>query len=98
MRTRTLAHAYAHVRTRSRRPHPLVRAQGGGGGKKGGGGQKKQGSLLPQVPKLPYLNTDVIMHNLLLIESFRRQLGARPRGGATSYWPWRGGGVAPMGW
>lgn len=44
-------------------------------GGKGGGGQKKPGSLLPAKPKMPYASADVIMHNLLLIESFSRQLG-----------------------
>ena len=58
--------------------------KGGGGGKKGGGGQKKGPGLLASLPgaslpdgqpkpQLPYLDTEVILHNLLLIESYYRK-------------------------
>lgn len=48
------------------------------GGKKGGGGKEKKGSSIPQsgAPRpAPWRDPTVIMHNLLLIESFSRQVG-----------------------
>jgi hypothetical protein len=56
----------------------LVNLQGGGGSGKKGGGQKKGPSTLvipPKPPAVPYLSTDVIMHNLILVESFSRKVG-----------------------
>lgn len=52
-----------------------VERQGGGGGGKGGGGKKGPGSKMGPVKKLPYLQTNVIMDNLLMIESYRRHVG-----------------------
>ncbi|KAL3134759.1 hypothetical protein ABBQ32_007752 [Trebouxia sp. C0010 RCD-2024] len=45
--------------------------------KKGGGSKKKQaGSLMdPPKPANPYLETSVIMHNLLMVESYKRKVG-----------------------
>lgn len=47
----------------------------GGSGKKGGGQRKGPGSLMGAVKKLPYLETPVIMQNLLMVESYRRKVG-----------------------
>ncbi len=44
-------------------------------GGKAGGGKKGPGSKMGPVKKLPYLQTDVIMDNLLLVESYRRHVG-----------------------
>ena len=51
--------------------------QGKGGGKKGGGGQKKGPGSLADIPKPPepWKDPEVIMENLLLVESFRRKVG-----------------------
>ena len=45
--------------------------------KKGGGGQKKGPGSLMDIPKpaAPYLDTDVVMQNLLMVESFSRFVG-----------------------
>lgn len=44
--------------------------------KKGGGKKKQAGSLMdPPKPAAPYLQTEVIMHNLLMVESYKRKVG-----------------------
>lgn len=45
--------------------------------KKKGGGKKKQAGSLMDPPKAaaPYLQTEVIMHNLLMVESYKRKVG-----------------------
>ncbi|KAK9818135.1 hypothetical protein WJX72_007683 [[Myrmecia] bisecta] len=44
--------------------------------KKGGGGKKQAGSkMFPPKPPNPWQETSVIMHTLLLVESYRRQVG-----------------------
>eukprot|EP00873_Tetraselmis_striata_P029733 jgi/Tetstr1/449997/TSEL_037049.t1 len=46
------------------------------GGKKGGGKKKGPGSLMDMVkPKEPFEDVNVIMQNLLMVESFRRNVG-----------------------
>ncbi|KAK9818548.1 hypothetical protein WJX74_004619 [Apatococcus lobatus] len=60
------------------RPLLVVAAKKGkGGGKKGGGGQKKGPGSLADIPKPPepWKDPEVIMENLLLVESFRRKVG-----------------------
>lgn len=44
--------------------------------KKGGGKKKQAGSLMdPLKPANPYLEASVIMHNLLMVESYKRKVG-----------------------
>jgi hypothetical protein len=44
--------------------------------KKGGGKKKQAGSLMnPPKPAAPYLQTEVIMHNLMMVESYKRKVG-----------------------
>lgn len=44
--------------------------------KKGGGKKKQAGSLMdPPKPANPYLEASVIMHNLLMVESYKRKVG-----------------------
>ncbi len=42
-----------------------------------GGGKKKQAGSLMDPPKsaAPYLQTEVIMHNLMMVESYKRKVG-----------------------
>jgi hypothetical protein len=53
--------------------------QGGGkkgGGKKGGGKKKGPGSLMDIAKKKePFEDVTVVMQNLLMVESFRRNVG-----------------------
>ncbi len=58
-------------------PTQSVGAWQGGGAKKAGGQKKGPGSLMGAQAKPPYLETPVIMHNLLLVESYRRKVGGR---------------------
>ncbi|PRW20317.1 MEKHLA domain-containing isoform B [Chlorella sorokiniana] len=67
----------------ARRQLVVVAAKKGGGGKKGSGQKKGPGSLMnPPKPAEPWLQTQVIMDNLLLIESHFRKTG-RPIFGDT---------------
>ena len=53
------------------RPKAEVQAK-----KKGGGKKKQAGSLMdPPKPANPYLEASVIMHNLLMVESYKRKVG-----------------------
>ncbi|KAK9842623.1 hypothetical protein WJX84_001135 [Apatococcus fuscideae] len=62
---------------RSRPLHIVAAKKGKGGGKKGGGGQQKGPGSLMDIPKPPepWNDPEIIMENLLLIESFRRKVG-----------------------
>ena len=62
-----------HAIVQCRRNFSCMRLQA----KKKGGGKKKQaGSLMdPPKPASPYLEASVIMHNLLMVESYKRKVG-----------------------
>ena len=69
----------------ARRSAPVARSALTLQGKSGKGGQKKGGGLLADIPKPeaasetpsvePWQETEVIMNNLLLVESYSRNVG-----------------------